>query len=153
MAKKIFILILLIISLYSCGFAPINNNYSNLDYNIIIDKTEGDTTTNNAVKAKLEAFNLNDFDNKLIVNLKSEYQKVSVGKDAKGNTSDYRLSINCVFFLQISGKKKELSINKHFIMKKLNQNFQQQQYENEIRNNLTQLIVDELIFEINLFLK
>ena len=151
MIKKIFSLIVILISFYGCGFSPISKKNIDLNYDIIVEDTKGDTEINNLIKFQLEKYSLTNSDKKLSIIIKSDYEKEIIGKDAKGNASDFRLRINSNFTLTTSQKNKNILISKNFVMKKLNQNFQQQTYESEIKKNLTKAIVDQLIKEINFF--
>jgi len=151
MIKKIFLFLVILITFSNCGFSPISKKNLNLNYNIIVEETQGDAEINNLIKMQLENYSLTSSDKKLSINIRSDYDKEIIGKDAKGNASDFRLKINSNFTIIKDQNNKQFFISKNFVMKKLNQNFQQQNYENEIKKNLTKAIVDELMKEINFF--
>jgi len=151
MIKKIFLFLVILITFSNCGFSPISKKNLNLNYNIIVEETQGDAEINNLIKMQLENYSLTSSDKKLSIIIRSDYDKEIIGKDAKGNASDFRLKINSNFTIIKDQNNKQFFISKNFVMKKLNQNFQQQNYENEIKKNLTKAIVDELMKEINFF--
>jgi len=151
MIKKIFLFLVILITFSNCGFSPISKKNLNLNYNIIVEETQGDAEINNLIKMQLENYSLTSSDKKLSINIRSDYDKEIIGKDAKGNASDFRLKINSNFTIIKDQNNKQFFISKNFVMKKLNQNFQQQNYENEIKKNLTKAVVDELMKEINFF--
>jgi len=151
MIKKIFLFLVILITFSNCGFSPVSKKNLNLNYNIIVEETQGDAEINNLIKMQLENYSLTSSDKKLYINIRSDYDKEIIGKDAKGNASDFRLKINSNFTIIKDQNNKQFFISKNFVMKKLNQNFQQQNYENEIKKNLTKAIVDELMKEINFF--
>ena len=151
MIKKIFLFLVILITFSNCGFSPISKKNLNLNYNIIVEETQGDAEINNLIKMQLENYSLTSSDKKLYINIRSDYDKEIIGKDAKGNASDFRLKINSNFTIIKDQNNKQFFISKNFVMKKLNQNFQQQNYENEIKKNLTKAVVDELMKEINFF--
>jgi len=151
MVKKIFLFLVILITFSNCGFSPISKKNLNLNYNIIVEETQGDAEINNLIKMQLENYSLTSSDKKLSIIIRSDYDKEIIGKDAKGNASDFRLKINSNFTIIKDQNNKQFFISKNFVMKKLNQNFQQQNYENEIKKNLTKAVVDELMKEINFF--
>jgi len=151
MIKKIFLFLVILITFSNCGFSPISKKNLNLNYNIIVEETQGDAEINNLIKMQLENYSLTSSDKKLSIIIRSDYDKEIMGKDAKGNASDFRLKINSNFTIIKDQNNKQFFISKNFVMKKLNQNFQQQNYENEIKKNLTKAVVDELMKEINFF--
>jgi len=151
MIKKIFLFLVILITFSNCGFSPVSKKNLNLNYNIIVEETQGDAEINNLIKMQLENYSLTSSDKKLSINIRSDYDKEIIGKDAKGNASDFRLKINSNFTIIKDQNNKQFFISKNFVMKKLNQNFQQQNYENEIKKNLTKAVVDELMKEINFF--
>jgi len=151
MIKKIFLFLVILITFSNCGFSPISKKNLNLNYNIIVEETQGDAEINNLIKMQLENYSLTSSDKKLSINIRSDYDKEIIGKDAKGNASDFRLKINSNFTIIKDQNNKQFFISKNFVMKKLNQNFQQQNYENEIKKNLTKAVVDELMKQINFF--
>jgi len=151
MIKKIFLFLVILITFSNCGFSPISKKNLNLNYNIIVEETQGDAEINNLIKMQLENYSLTSSDKKLSINIRSDYDKEIIGKDAKGNASDFRLKINSNFTIIKDQNNKQFFISKNFVMKKLNQNFQQLNYENEIKKNLTKAVVDELMKEINFF--
>ena len=151
MIKKIFLFLVILITFSNCGFSPISKKNLNLNYNIIVEETQGDAEINNLIKLQLENYSLTSSDKKLSIIIRSDYDKEIIGKDAKGNASDFRLKINSNFTIIKDQNNKQFFISKNFVMKKLNQNFQQLNYENEIKKNLTKAVVDELMKEINFF--
>ena len=151
MIKKIFLFLVILITFSNCGFSPISKKNLNLNYNIIVEETQGDAEINNLIKMQLENYSLTSSDKKLSIIIRSDYDKEIIGKDAKGNASDFRLKINSNFTIIKDQNNKQIFISKNFVMKKLNQNFQQQNYENEIKKNLTKAVVDQLMKEINFF--
>jgi len=151
MIKKIFLFLVILITFSNCGFSPISKKNLNLNYNIIVEETQGDAEINNLIKIQLENYSLTSSVKKLSIIIRSDYDKEIIGKDAKGNASDFRLKINSNFTIIKDQNNKQIFISKNFVMKKLNQNFQQQNYENEIKKNLTKAVVDQLMKEINFF--
>ena len=151
MIKKIFLFLIILITFSNCGFSPISKKNLNLNYNIIVEETQGDAEINNLIKIQLENYSLTSSVKKLSIIIRSDYDKEIIGKDAKGNASDFRLKINSNFTIIKDQNNKQIFISKNFVMKKLNQNFQQQNYENEIKKNLTKAVVDQLMKEINFF--
>ena len=72
MIKKIFSLIVILISFYGCGFSPISKKNIDLNYDIKVEDTQGDTEINNLIKFQLEKYSLTNSDKKLSIIIKMQ---------------------------------------------------------------------------------
>ncbi len=147
MKKTIFTLLLL---LTSCGFEPIyiNKDIINLEFKKI--NTEGDDSINRKIINGLK-LKENQFDNNLgQLDIQTNYIIQEASKNSKGIVETYITSISVD--LVIINKDKS-SINKTFVKDFLYNNkdnkFELVKYQQEIKSNLINEIIEEIILFLN----
>ena len=147
--KKYLYMVLLIIS--SCGYNPVflNQNINNLEFKNII--FEGDFDLNNKL-TKSTGIVQNNLDNTLNeIVIKSTHSITETSKDSKGDVSSYRsnLTVN----VEILNREKTIKskiFSKSFSYGSKNNKFELVKYQNQIKNNLLDQIVQEIIFFLSI---
>ena len=77
------------------------------------------------------------------INFESKYEKIILAKDSTGKATDYKLNMSVKFQL-LSKNNKEINFNQNFKIKST-ENFEQSNYEKEIKRNFSKAAKDELI--------
>ena len=139
--KKTFFLISLIF-IYSCGYSPLYLAGKN-DVFINLKNIDGDSELNNFIKNDLKIASDKNSLNKFDISAETDYQKIILTKDATGEATDYRLDFT-VKFLVIS-ENETVSYKESFKIKKNNENFEQSNYEREIKKNFSEIVKNKLI--------
>ena len=139
--KKTFFLISLIF-IYSCGYSPLYLAGKN-DVFINLKNIDGDSELNNFIKNDLKIASDKNSLNKFDISAETNYQKIILTKDATGEATDYRLDFT-VKFLVIS-ENETVSYKESFKIKKNNENFEQSNYEREIKKNFSEIVKNKLI--------
>jgi hypothetical protein len=147
MLKKNFI-ILILIFISGCGYSPIYYNLTNEEFNIKIIGTTGNSEINNLIKSKLKKYEKNNNKKSFNIILKTEYKKIIVAKNSDGIASDYELIVNANFAINNSEISKNLVIQEKFKIKKNDNVFDERSYENSIKRNFADLIVQKLIAQL-----
>lgn len=141
---KNIVLFLSFLLLFSCGYTSTLNNQNQQDLIINIKKIEGDFQINNFIKNQLKLASkpnsLNNFD----VNVKSSYAKKIIAKDSAGIATDYKISLE-IEFIVISQNNKKINYNENIKIKDNSENFEQSNYEREIKRNFASATKDKLI--------
>jgi len=145
--KKFLLVFIFLLS--QCGYQPIflNKNLDNLEFYKITHK--GDDEINKRVLRSLsfKEDKLKDTLNNLLIN--SSFEVIETSKNSKGQVESYKSKI--VLSLIISNKK-EIITKKDFIKEFLynvkDNKFELVRYQNEIKDNL----INKIIEDINLFL-
>ena len=141
------ILILLLFSfVYSCGYTSFYGEIKS-DLNINVLSMEGDFEINNFIKNNLKISSKKDSSNTHDVILKSKYKKIVLAKDAKGEATDYNLEMS-VKFIIISSNNKNLEFRENFKIKKNDDNFEQSNYEKDIKRNFSKTVEEKLILNL-----
>ena len=153
MLKKIFIF-LLIINLNSCGYSPIYKFNENIDFRIESIKFEGDRAVNNFLKSKFARYSSSFLDkgDEFILDVKTDYTKTALSKDATGEVSVYQLELSVLIKATAVNSEnledfKEVTnqyiFKEEFLLKNDNNKFQERREENTIKQNLTNTIFDK----------
>ena len=135
------ILVFFFILLFTgCGFTPMYNNFSKLDYNISINDKKGDRFINNIISNEIRRISNSDSKNQLNIKVDTTYEKIVVTKDTKGSVSEYKLNAKTIVVLE-NLKNKSLEFNESQNLKNISDVFQQKNYENTIKRNFAFSIV------------
>ena len=148
MIKKIT-LIVLFLSLTSCGYQSIYSSNKQSDYkNINQIKMEGNKSLNRKI---LSLLNLNEKTDSIYdLKIKSDKNNFVEAKDKAGNPSVYNFQIKTEIYIlknKIIFKKKQFEEN--FNYSKTGNNFDLLQYQNNIEKNLIDKITDNIIIFLN----
>ena len=143
------ILIIFILFITSCGFKPIyiKNDQLFKKFNKII--LEGDSSVNKQIIDELN-LEINLASNEKLI-IKTNYKLEATSKNSKGQIETYRSIINSQL---ITKKDEEILETKNFVAEtsynNKDNNFELVKYQNEIKKNLTNKIVEEIILFLNL---
>ena len=154
MYKNLCIIIISAFALLSCGYSPLHNQNSNFNFTISNFEIEGEREINNFIKKKLDRYFNNQSSNKFKINLVTDYSKITLAKDRKGNSTDIKLIVDInLNYSKITEEGKDqiksISYSESFTIKKDENNYDQKNYEKIIKKEMTQLIADKIIFELS----
>ena len=147
--RKSFIIFLFFIS--ACGYQPIFK--SNNPNNFIFKKIEliGDADINRKIVSAL-SLKEKSTDNTLNeIFIESSKGVISASKNSKGQVTSFKSTVNVIVTIKF---KDEILKNKIFIKNFSYDNsenkFKLAEYQNQVQNNLTEKIIEELIIFLNL---
>ena len=153
MIKKTFLLILIVFGLSSCGYTPMLSQNNNFNFNIVNLELLGDKNIKNFLEKKLKQYS-NDSSNKSYkISINSNYQKIIVAKDSTGNATDLKLisTIDVTYSLynESNNQEKKISFLESSTIRKNDNAFDQKNYERSVLNNLSQLLLNKLVFYLS----
>ena len=152
MFKNILILIFFSFGILNCGYTPIITKIDNNNFNITKLDIEGDKQINNFIKRELNKYIKNTgTDNRFEVDIITNFEKISLVKNTKGDTTDFKLVANLtlIFFEENENEKKIIELNESFAIKKNENNYEQNNYERAIKNNIAQALSKKIIFYLS----
>ena len=147
--KKFLLIFIFLLS--ECGYQPIyiSKNLSDLEFFKIT--LEGDADINRKVVGSLsfKENNLQDSLNSLLI--KSSYKIIETSKSSKGQVESYKSQI-ILNFIIIDGDEVVSSKNfsKEFSYNIKDNKFELIRYQNEIKDNLINKIVEDIILYMNI---
>ena len=149
MIQKIIFLIILNLSLLSCDYSPIYSNNNSYNFYIESVSQEGNSEINTLIRSKLKKYQLAKDAKKITINSISTFKKSSQSKNKSGNTDQYLLNLEVKFFVKSADNEKNFILKEKFIMKNFANEFDEKNYERTIKNNMTELIVNNLIIQLS----
>jgi len=148
MMLKILRYSFLLIFITSCGYTPIYSNLNNKNINIQVEKVNGNKNINKLIVQKLSRYQSKNSEKVYNVKINSNYEKLILTKNAAGNATNFRLSINVQFITKINDNMEEFKFTEKFDMKKGDTIFEEEKYENNIINDMTNIIVQRFISQL-----
>ena len=149
--KKIFIF-LSFIFLSSCGYEAIYSKKNSSSYDFSINKLNfiGDREVNLKMKEKLNNYTLVKKNKNFILNISTTSEKVITAKDVSANAIGYKNTVTIA--TEVLGDdefKKNFVIVENYSYNNNNNNFDLKRHEREIKNNLSEIATDKLIFKLS----
>ncbi len=141
--------ILTIILLTNCGFTPMYKDFSNTNFSINIDQMSGNRNINNKIKKILSKYNVTDKNRNFDVSFDTEYRKNIVAKDTTGAATEYKIIVETEFNIISEEFEKQIKISESFNMQSMSDKLEEQDYENNINDNLSNTISRKLILQLS----
>ena len=146
MIKKNIIFLSLILFLNSCGFTPVYLKNNNVNFSIEQANFIGDRELNNFLKINLNKYKNEEVNNKIFIEVTSEYNKIILSKDSAGEVTNYQLEANVVFLIKSTNKV--IKINEKKIMENMSDKFEETKYESSVKQSFASSIINKLISEL-----
>ena len=149
MQNKIICLII-IIFLNACGYTPLYQNNSNLNFSIEITEIEGDRKVNEAIKSNLQRFSKKS--NEKInyeIKIKTNLTKKTISKNKTGAISQIKLITKVTFVIKSNELERTFLLSEEFNIKKNNETIDEKEYEDNIKENMGTSISEKLIFNLS----
>ena len=145
--KKIFLLFLILIFTNSCGYSPLykNSNNKNTKFNYEVIDTSGENEINNYIIKNISKYFEENAQEKIKIQIKSEYNKSGITNNKEGKTTVYELNVNTEFVINKNNKENKIKLEEKIKINRLNDTFEQKNYEIKIKKDLSQLIVNKFI--------
>lgn len=151
MLRKIFLLMTIIGLLSHCGFTPLYSNKSISNFSINSTSFEGDKTINNYLKINLNQLENNKFEKKFDLTITTDYQKDILSKDKTAKITNFKLSCTSTIIINLNGQLiKEIKISESRNMNNIDDEFEEQNKERNIKQNFASSISRKLITEISI---
>ena len=149
MNKKILFLILPIFIFVGCGYTPLYKDIENVIFSISFDKISGNRNINNKIKSKLYNYTVNEKNINYNISFRSDYIKNIVAKDTTGAATEYKLIVETEFLIKSKNKEYKMNFIESFNMQKIDDKIEEQDYEESIKSNITNIITRKLILRLS----
>ena len=144
--KKIFILFVILI-IPHCGFSPVYQS-NQINYQINIDKIEGDKIINNKIKSEIERISDKNVQKIFNIQINTKYEKIVAAKNSKGSITDYLLIATATFIISDINKKETIVFQEKQNIKNNSDFVEQRNYENTIKKNFASSFVKKLNLDL-----
>ena len=148
--KKIILLLLFLLS--SCGYEAIHSKKNSINYDFSISELSfvGDRTINLKIKEKLNNYTQSKKDKDFILRTSSTSEKIILAKNTAGDATSFKSTISINVKVLMNNKfKSNLIFLESFNYNNISNKFNLKNYEEEIKNNLTETALDKLIFKLS----
>ncbi len=151
MLKKIYFILIISFLFQGCDYKPIYSKNEQFAFTITNLEFSGDKIVNNYLEKNLIKFSNSNTDKKFKLLINTSYSKSSLAKNKSGNTTDYKLTLSLNLKLTETGddknklKEEEVSFAEDFIVTKNDSTFEQTNYENLMKNNLAEILLNRII--------
>lgn len=147
MKYRIF-LFFLILFLPQCGFSPIYINENKTNFEIIVDDASGNQFINNLIFNEIKKISTENSPNKINLKINSYFEKNVLSKDSRGSPTEFELSTVVSFIIENSNEKQKFSYNEKQNITKMNNLYEQKNYEDTVKQNFASSIVRKLNYEL-----
>ena len=142
-------LIILSFFIYSCGFTPQYAGFKNLEFDLVIDKISGDRDFNNEIKAQIKRYDRGrDNVEKIKISYDSDYEKVIITKNTKGEATKYNLKVNVIFDVSSENYSSKILFNDEFRIDKIEDTIEENNYIKIVKSNFAERAIEKVILSI-----
>ena len=117
-----------------------------VDYFVIVESLFNHRGEKRKLKFNLNKYKNDKLDNKILIEINSEYKKTILSNDSTGEVTNYRLETKVVIL--IKNTNKVINIYENSIMKNMSDKFEEERYERSIKQNFASSITNKLISEL-----
>ena len=147
MIKKRLLYLTLFLFLANCGYTPLYSNKEMNNINIEVLSYEGDREINTNLISKLK--NITSPEGELYkITIFTKYEKTTLTNNLAGEPEEYQLKSTINFTIMKNNLEKKFSITENFVMKNFSDDFEERNYETNIKNTMTNLIYNKLLLQI-----
>tara|TARA_B110000003_G_C16562032_1_gene500795 strand:+ start:618 stop:1088 length:471 start_codon:yes stop_codon:yes gene_type:complete len=147
--RKLLPIFFILIILSNCGYTPRYSLNKNVNFTIDLVEISGDREFNTFLKTRLKRYeDVNEINKKNYkLNLTTTFNKNIKSRDTTGLAQEYELIIVVKTIIKSEGMEtKKLTFEEKFIMKKIDDAFDEKNYEKSIKENFSDIILDNIIF-------
>jgi len=150
--KKICTIILILLFTQSCGYTPMYSKNQKVNFYIkSVEFTESDKDLANYLKLNLNNYFEKKDGSEYIIDANIIYKKTIASKDSTGEIEEYNLSSVAKFIIKSNNFSKTININESFKMENFSDEFQEKEYEDNIKKNIARTMTSKLLFQLSRF--
>ena len=150
--KKICTIILILLFTQSCGYTPMYSKNQKVNFYIkSVEFAESDKDLASYLKLNLNNYFEKKDGSEYIINANISYKKTIASKDSTGEIEEYNLSSVAKFIIKSNNFSKTININESFKMENFSDEFQEKEYEDNIKKNIARTVTSKLLFQLSRF--
>jgi len=150
--KKICTIILILLFTQSCGYTPMYSKNQKVNFYIkSVEFAESDKDLASYLKLNLNNYFEKKDGSEYIIDANISYKKTIASKDSTGEIEEYNLSSVAKFIIKSNNFSKTININESFKMENFSDEFQEKEYEDNIKKNIARTMTSKLLFQLSRF--
>ena len=135
--------------MYSCGFTPQFAGFKNLEFDLVIDNVSGDRDFNNVIKSQIKRYDRGrDNVEKIKISYESDYEKIILTKNTKGEATKYNLKVRVIFDIRSENFSTKILFKDEFSIDKIEDTVEENNYIKIVKNNFAQRAIEKVILSI-----
>ena len=147
MINKRLLYLTLFLFLANCGYTPLYSNKEMNSINIEVLSYEGDREINTNLISKLK--NITSPEGELYkIIIFTKYEKTTLSNNLAGEPEEFQLQSTVEFTIILNNSQKKINIKEKFVMKNLNDDFEERNYEKNIKSSMTNLIYNKFLLQV-----
>lgn len=145
---KKYLIFIFIFFIIGCGYSPIYSTKKINNFNYLINNIEGDSLINLEFVNTLKRYKKNEGE-KFILNINTKYSKKDLSKNLAGSITLYKITIDANIEIENNKFKKIFKLSENSKMQKIDNKFDEQNYENLLKKSLAKSMAQKLVFELS----
>tara|TARA_B100001248_G_scaffold225023_1_gene182458 strand:+ start:47 stop:514 length:468 start_codon:yes stop_codon:yes gene_type:complete len=142
-------LIVLSFFVYSCGFTPQYAGFKNLEFDLVVDKVSGDRDFNNEIKVQIKRYDRGrDNVEKIKLSFDSDYEKVILTRNTKGEATKYNLKVNVIFDVISENYSTKILFSDEFRIDRIEDTVEENNYIKIVKSNFAERAIEKVILSI-----
>ena len=147
--KVLSFLIILSFFIYSCGFTPQYAGFKNLEFDLVVDNVSGDRDFNNEIKSQINRYDRGrDNVEKIKISYDSDYEKIILTKNTKGEATKYNLKVRVIFNVSSENYSSKILFNDEFSIDKIEDTVEENNYIKIVKRNFAEKAIEKVILSI-----
>lgn len=147
---KNIITLLLFLLLLQCGYKAVYNKDNLSNIKISVRELNGDTTLNNLINSKLKKYSSIETEKVYVVDVNTSISKSILSKNATGEATKLKLNAKMSFKVFFDETSQSFVFKESINIDNLSDKYKQNNYENLIKRNFVDTVIDKLIIKINM---
>ena len=142
-------LIILSFLIYSCGFTPQYAGFKNLEFDLVVDNVSGDRDFNNVIKSQIKKYDRGrDNIEKIKISYESDYEKIILTKNTKGEATKYNLKVKVIFDISSKNFSTKVLFNDEFSIDRIEDTIEENNYIKIVKSNFAERAIEKVILSI-----
>ena len=147
--KKI-ILILILVFLSQCGYSSVYKNNSDINFKIILQEMKGNKSINSIIRRSLDRYSTRETEKVYLIQTESAFSKSILAKDKTGKATDIKLQVDINFIVKTKKGIEYFKFKESLNIENNLNSYEQSNYEDIIKNNFINSIMEEFIVKLRL---
>lgn len=142
--------IIIFLFIYNCGYSPLYSQNQKINFYIKdLVFENGDDELVSFTKSRLNNYLKVGKGKKFKIKSKIVYEKKSSSKNTAGETEEYELIVSSEFIINTNNLSTQITLAESFRMENFNDEFEERQYEREIKRTMAQIIANKLVIKLS----
>ena len=147
---KNIITLLLFLLLLQCGYKAVYNKDNLSNIKISVRELNGDTTLNNLINSKLKKYSSIETEKVYVVDVNTSISKSILSKNTTGEATKLKLNAKMSFKVFFDETSQSFVFKESINIDNLSDKYKQNNYENFIKRNFVDTVIDKLVIKINM---